>query len=213
MPKAGDTLINLNDEQLRFVHASADTSGEYLEMEVTYIPHSDKPPAHYHPFQEEFFTVLAGEFLANIDGEEHTFTAGDTFTVPAGARHWMQNVADEEGKLNWQVRPALDTESFFETMWALANAEYGEYEDDEYDEYDDEEYDDEEEYEEDEASRLDLLQLSLTLREFNREFRLSKPPYAVQRIVFGALATLARRRGYKARHTPNEIEEAEQAEE
>ena len=211
MAKSGDILTNLSGEQLRFVHTSADTGGEYLEMEVTYVPHSDKPPAHYHPYQEEYFTVLAGEFLAGIGGEEHTFAAGDTFTVPAGATHWMQNVSDEEGRLNWQVRPALDTESFFETMWTLAIANESYYDDD--DEYDDDEYDDEEyEYEagdEDEVSRLDLLQLSLTLREFNREFRLAKPPYAVQRIVFGALAMLARRRGYRARHTPDEVYEIE----
>ena len=177
MVRSGDVLTNSNGEQLRFLQVAADTDGALLEMEVTYAPHSDPPPEHYHPHQEESFTVLAGEFLASIDGEERTFSAGASFVVPQGASHAMQNVSDDEGRLNWQVRPALDSESFFETMWTLANAN-----------------------ETGDGGAPDVLQLVLTLREFNREFRMAKPSYGVQRIVFGGLASIARMRGYRARH-------------
>ena len=183
MAKSGDVLTNPNGELLRFVQTAADTNGELLQMEVTYVPESDQPPEHYHPYQEESFTVLAGEFVVGIDGEEHTFAAGDSFVVPAGANHWMKNVSDEEGKLSWQVRPALDTESFFETMWTLANSD-----------------------EIDENGVPELLQVAVTLREFSREYRLTKPSYGVQRVVFGALAPIARLRGYKARHSPADAE-------
>jgi hypothetical protein len=44
----------------------------------------------------------------------------------------------------------------------------------------------------------DLLQLALTAQEFSDVVVFRKPPPAVQRIVFGALGPIARRRGYRA---------------
>jgi hypothetical protein len=44
----------------------------------------------------------------------------------------------------------------------------------------------------------DPLQLALTAQEFSDVFVLRRPPPAVQRLVFGALAPIARRRGYRA---------------
>jgi hypothetical protein len=42
------------------------------------------------------------------------------------------------------------------------------------------------------------LQLALFAQEFSDVFVLRKPPAAVQRVLFGALAPVARRRGYRA---------------
>jgi hypothetical protein len=44
----------------------------------------------------------------------------------------------------------------------------------------------------------DLLQLPLTAQEFSDVIVFRKPPPTVQRIVFGAMAPIARRRGYRA---------------
>jgi hypothetical protein len=44
----------------------------------------------------------------------------------------------------------------------------------------------------------DLLQLASTAQEFSDVIVFRKPPPLVQRIVFGALAPIARRRGYRA---------------
>jgi quercetin dioxygenase-like cupin family protein len=154
-----------------------DTNGELLEMEARYPPRSPQPPYHYHPYQEERFEVLQGAFRTGIGGEEHTYAAGETFTVPANTPHWMHNVSDTEGRLLWQVRPAMKTQAFLETMWGLeadgkTNAQ----------------------------GVPNLLQLAVILREYGDEFRASSPPYPVQRILFAVLAPVGRLVGYHARY-------------
>jgi hypothetical protein len=42
------------------------------------------------------------------------------------------------------------------------------------------------------------LQLALTAREFNDVIVFRSPPLALQRVIFGALAPIARWRGYRA---------------
>ncbi|MBK8900553.1 MAG: cupin domain-containing protein [Anaerolineaceae bacterium] len=163
--------------RLIFRQTGGDTQGKLLEMEAVYPPHSPKPPAHYHPYQEEQFQVLAGTFHAQIGDEEKTFVTGDTFSVPANTHHWMHNVSDTEGRLLWQVRPALQTQAFFETMWGLAA-----------------------DGKTNPQGVPNLLQLAVILRAYAAEFRPSSPPYLVQRLLFGFLAPIGRLLGYRARY-------------
>ena len=167
-------------ERLTFRRTGAETNGELLVMEATYVPHSEKPPLHYHPYQEEQFEVLRGSFRARVGEVEHTYQAGDKFTVPANTPHWMHNISDKEGCLLWEVRPALKTQDFFATMWGLIEAGKTN------------------------ANGLpDLLQLAVILRTYNREFRASRPPYFVQKIFFALLAPLGRMMGYRATVDPS----------
>ncbi|MEZ4769476.1 MAG: cupin domain-containing protein [Caldilineales bacterium] len=163
------------DSRLTVRRPGADTGGDLLEMEARYPAHSPQPPAHYHPYQEERFQVLQGRFRTGIDGLERVYEAGETFTVPANTPHWMHNVGDTEGCLLWQVRPALKTQPFLETMWGLqadgkTNA----------------------------GGVPNLLQLAVTLRAYSDEFRAVSPPYPVQRVLFAVLAPIGRLRGYQA---------------
>ena len=96
---------------------AAASGGELLEMEGVYPPNSAEPPQHFHPSQEERFEVLKGSFHVTLDGEERTYSAGESFVVPPGASHTMRNESDEEGRLHWEVRPALRTQELFETMY------------------------------------------------------------------------------------------------
>lgn len=157
--------------------AGAATGDELLEMEARYPAHSPQPPAHYHPYQEERFQVLQGRFRAGIDGKERVYETGETFIVPANTPHWMHNVGDMEGRLLWQVRPALETQAFLETMWGLeADGKTN-------------------------ASGVpNLLQLAVILQEYRNEFRAASPPYAVQRILFAILAPVGRLLGYQPRY-------------
>lgn len=41
--------------------------------------------------------VLAGRYVAGIEGEEYTVEAGDSLFIPAGAVHWYRNDGDEPG--------------------------------------------------------------------------------------------------------------------
>ena len=162
-------LVNRYGDRLLLFTMGVDSNGELLEMEAIYGPHSLKPPLHYHPYQEERFEVLSGKFSVQVDQKEDIYRVGDSFIVPAGSSHTRHNVSDREGRLSWQVRPAMRTAEFFEKMWGEDAAG-----------------------ESKEKSTPNLSQLVVVLREYHQEFRLARPPYFVQRILFSALAQIGR---------------------
>jgi hypothetical protein len=52
--------------RMEFVVTSTESTGELHQMRVTYAPHSDLPPSHIHPAQDETFETPAlrtGEFF------------------------------------------------------------------------------------------------------------------------------------------------------
>jgi hypothetical protein len=121
--------------------------------------------------------VLAGKFRTQIDGASGEFSPGEVFHVPVGVPHWMHNISDQEGQLNWQVRPALKTQYFLETMWGL-NAD-----------------------DKTTAGGVpNLLQLAVIMNEYRDEFRVTNPPYWIQRMLFSLLAPIGRLRGYQPRY-------------
>lgn len=160
-----------------FHKTSADTQGEYLEMEVAYPPRSSRPPSHYHPYQEEHFEVLRGTFRVRMGDLERTYETGEKFTVPPNTHHWMHNISDQEGCLLWQIRPAMKSQAFFETLWGL-----------------------EADGKTDAQGRPGLLQLAVILHEYSQEFRLTSPPDWVQRLLFGFLSPIGKLLGYRAKY-------------
>ncbi|MDB5240380.1 MAG: cupin protein [Spirosoma sp.] len=161
-------------QALRFIQTSRDTNGQLLEMESTFRARSTKPAAHYHPIQDENFTVIAGELTVQIDGQTRTFRPGDRLHIPRNTVHSMWNASDEETVVNWQVSPALDTEFFLETAYGLAN-----------------------EGKTGPDGRPALLQSALLMQHFSRVFRLTSPSLLVQQLVFGLLSPLAYVVGYR----------------
>ena len=175
MAYQGKIIYNkLTGIETRFVQTGKGTGGQLLEMETTYPAHSHEPPPHYHPQQEEDFVILSGAMTARIDGQLHVLQQGDTLHIPANQVHSMWNHTGEKTVLNWQVRPALDTEYLIETATGLAN---------------------------DGRTRPsgapNLLQAALLMLHFSKEFRLEKPPYAVQQILFRLLAPVAWLAGHR----------------
>lgn len=164
-------------QRLIFRKTAQDTGGELLEVESVYTkPTSSRPPVHYHPRQEERFEVLSGRLNILVDGQERTLEEGEILIVPPGVPHEMW--APEAGaRVNWQTRPALKTEAFFETVWGLAKD--GKVND---------------------KGVPNLLQLALIAREYEDEFRLASPPWAVQRALFGLLAPVGKLLGYHVRY-------------
>ncbi len=157
--------------------SGAETDGKLLEMEAIYPPQSAAPPYHFHPSQEENFKVLQGSFQTIIGGMEKIYEAGESYSVPVNTPHLMHNISDEEGRLLWQVRPALRTQEFLETMWGLeADEEAGA------------------------GGVPNLMHLAVILSHYADEFRATSPPYWVQRILFAILRPIGKRRGYKARY-------------
>src|SRR5215216_7625962 len=165
MARVGEVLENpVSGQRIIFRKTADDTGGELLEVESVYTkPTPSRPPAHYHPHQEERFEVLSGRLNVLVEGEQRSYGEGEDFVVPPGVSHEMWT--DEAGtRVNWQTRPAMKTEAFFETVWGLARAGKT-----------------------NEKGVPNLLQVAVLFREYEDEYRLSKPPWPVQRALFAVL--------------------------
>ena len=161
---------------IRFLRTARDTGGKLLEMEASYAPQSKEPAPHYHPYQQEAFTILSGEITVRIgSAPPRVLKMGANLHIPRGQVHSMWNAAGEKAVLNWQVRPAMNTEYLLETITGLAadgktNA----------------------------VGMPPLLQTALIAGKYPGVLRLARPPYIIQRILFGLLSPFAWLAGYRA---------------
>lgn len=94
-------------------------SAERLEVEATYDPGTERPPAHWHPAQTERFAVTAGVLRTRIAGVERDYGAGESFVVPLRTVHCMWNAGSEPTVATWVTEPAGRTEHWFATVAAL----------------------------------------------------------------------------------------------
>ena len=156
-------------EFLTVRHSGADR----LEVEVSYAPHGDKPPAHYHPAQDEHFEVLEGELHTRVDGEERVLRAGDTLDIERGVVHQMWNPGDAQVRATWTTSPAGRTLEWFTAIDAL--------------------------HREGRVGKDGMpgpLAFGVLLTEYRDVFRLAAKPEPVVRGALAALGAVGRRRGY-----------------
>jgi quercetin dioxygenase-like cupin family protein len=92
---------------------------EVLEVEATYGADGSPPPKHFHPAQDERFTVLEGRLTAKVDGVEQELGVGDVLEIPRGVVHQMWNAAPEPARVTWETRPAGRTEDWFREVDVL----------------------------------------------------------------------------------------------
>lgn len=152
-------------QKIRFIQTAGDTHGKLLEMETTYTPHSKEPMAHYHPHQSEDFVILSGKMTVRINGELRVFERGETLHIAPNSVHAMWNATAEPVTVNWKVRPAMNTENLLETTFGLAAdgkaTPHG---------------------------MPGLLQTALTINKYHPVFRIARPSFAVQKVVFSLLS-------------------------
>jgi mannose-6-phosphate isomerase-like protein (cupin superfamily) len=73
--------------------ARGDSTRQFQFEVVVYPDHPrlrglPKPPAHFHPYQEEYFTVVQGALLVEIEGVERLVEpGGGEFVIRRGANH------------------------------------------------------------------------------------------------------------------------------
>ena len=86
-----------------FRETARETGGELLEVESVYTRTSpSRPPAHYHPQQEERFEVLSGVLHVRVGDEERELREGDVLVVPPGTTHEMWT--EEAGtRMGWRT--------------------------------------------------------------------------------------------------------------
>lgn len=145
---------------------------ERLTFEDSLPADNSGVPTHYHANQAETFTVLEGTFLAEIDGKPVTLTAGQSVTIPAGVPHRFHTRNSEAVKLQVELTPALDYETFFRSLAVAA-----------------------------EQNRVVPLQIAVMRQDLDLGFYLGGIPKGVQNVLFDGLAVIARMLGYRASYT------------
>lgn len=96
---------------------SRDTNGAFTTMEGTTEP-GGGPPLHVHFEQDEWWYVLEGQFVFEVDGKRLTAGPGDTVFAPRGSRHTFQNVGATVGKVVVTAIPG-GLDEFFEELEKL----------------------------------------------------------------------------------------------
>jgi len=154
---------------------SDDTNGERLVVELYVRPGGAVAAKHVHSYLTERFEVLAGTVRFHLDGRDEIAGPGRRVEVPPGVVHDWWNVGEDEAHVIVDIRPAERFELMIQNLYGLAN-----------------------DGKSNERGVPNLLPLALFAREFRREGEFIRPPRIVQRVLFAALAPLARARGYKA---------------
>jgi quercetin dioxygenase-like cupin family protein len=174
--RAGETYENsVQGDRIVVQEGSEDNGGERLVGDLYIRPGGAVAGKHVHAYLTERFEVVSGTVRFHIDGRDELATPGDQIEVAPGVVHDWWNDGDEEARVRVEVRPAERFELMIQNMYGLAN---------------------------DGKTNANgvprLLPLALFAREFRREGEFIRPPRIVQRVLFAALAPLARARGYRA---------------
>ena len=176
MARAGEEIHNpVQGDSIVFRQTSRDTGGELMRGELVVSPGGGNP-LHVHPLQEEHFEVLSGTLGVQIGDEQLSLREGEEATVPPGTPHrWFNESDREEARVLGEVRPAFNSEVFFETLYGLAR-----------------------DGRTDEGGVPNPLQFAVMLNGLHKgEIYLAEPPMAVQKALFTLLSPFGKLVGYK----------------
>ena len=180
MPTAGQSLQNpYTGDRIVFHKTGQDTGGELVEIDH-YMPPRPMPafPKHIHLNQEERFEILSGTARYSLNGVEYEAQAGETVIVPIGAvHHNCWNAGPGELHMRQSLRPGLNSEFFFESIFTLAQ-----------------------EGKTDRKGQVNLLQAAVIGSEIESETYIAAVPIFLQRMGLPVLAVLGRWLGYRARY-------------
>ena len=107
-------------ERIVFRRRARDTAGELLEVTLYSSPTGFVPSPHLHPSQEERLEISGAPMWVRIGDEEREYQPGEVAVVPPGVLHVVWNATDQHVTALMQFRPALTTETMFETFFGLA---------------------------------------------------------------------------------------------
>jgi quercetin dioxygenase-like cupin family protein len=191
--KAGEVYENpVTGERVVIRVGTEECGGELLVADLYVKPDGASMGEHVHPGIEEGFTVVRGRLGYRLGGREGVVGPGQHLHVPHGTTHDWWNAGEEKARIVVEISPAARFEEMIKNLWGLAQ-----------------------DGKTDAKGRPRLLQAALFAREFDDIIRLTKPPRPVQRLLFGALAPVARLLGYRGsypeylRRPPREVVELE----
>jgi len=94
--------------------SSSDTNGDIAVFEQNGHTPKGGPPLHIHPFQDEFFYIIQGEYLFQVGNDKYRMKSGDTIFLPRNVQHAFVQLT-EKGKVIVSYMPAGKMEDFFKT--------------------------------------------------------------------------------------------------
>jgi quercetin dioxygenase-like cupin family protein len=171
-------LVNaVTGERIVIRKRSRGTGGELFEMSLYLAPGGFIARPHVHPNQEERFEISGAPAMFRVGGVERLYQPGEVAVVPRGVPHVWWNPSDEEVTTLIQFRPALNTETFFETYFGLAaDGKVGK------------------------DGLPNPLQMMVLAREYRREMALPRREQAILGPIAMLLAPVARALGYRGRY-------------
>lgn len=143
--------------------------------ELTAVPGTRVVGEHMHPALVERFSVEDGELTVLLDGRKSVLGAGERAEIQPGVWHDWWNEGDRTAIVRVEITPGERFVHLVETLFGLAREGHV-----------------------NKRGMPHPLQLALLATEFSDIIVFRNPPTAVQRALFGILAPLARRRGYRA---------------
>ena len=112
-------VLDEGDEQIEFLATAADTDGDLVTCRVRVNASRPAPPEHSHPRQVETFKVERGRLGYVLGSQRRTAEPGEVVVVPAGTNHTFWSVGDDDLIVLAEIRPAMRSEDFIETIHVL----------------------------------------------------------------------------------------------
>jgi mannose-6-phosphate isomerase-like protein (cupin superfamily) len=138
---------------------------------------------HVHPGADEHFAVKSGRIKMVVDGREQLVEAGGTAIVPRGRPHYFANAGDGNAELEVSFTPAQQHLRFFANFATLTVRQPGWFS---------------------RAGDPDFLLIALVLHTYRDHLYLAGVPIWLQKLLFAAIAPVARWRGYRLAIEPLE---------
>ncbi|MBC6492484.1 cupin domain-containing protein [Flavihumibacter stibioxidans] len=154
----------LTGQEIKFLSGPAFAGGDKLWMEMAFNGIGEPPPMHFHPLQEERFTVLSGYLVVRFSDQVVEYRAGDVIEIPRNTPHGMWNGYDGRTVVNWEVFPAMRAEVFFKEVFEMVNDRYSQ-----------------------QLNDLGFLQKIVLANKYSSEFRLVKPPMWLVKLLYGVM--------------------------
>jgi mannose-6-phosphate isomerase-like protein (cupin superfamily) len=143
--------------------------------ELTAVPGARVAGEHLHPGIHERFSAVSGELTVLRDGQRSTLGAGESADIAPGTWHDWWNEGEVDAVVRVEITPGERFVHMIETLFGLAREGHV-----------------------NGKGMPSPLQLAMIGREFSDVIVFRRPPPAIQRVLFGGLAPIARARGYRA---------------
>ena len=80
--------VNLAEKLSQFSsHWDPHVIADYNGNDVMVVKFIGEFPFHSHPDTDDFFLVIEGEMIMDLDNQSHRVKAGELFVVPTGVTH------------------------------------------------------------------------------------------------------------------------------